>query len=111
MIRDIKNLEMAVRCKGMCESIVCYQKADSPEKYLESNERYLGEYVELLGKEVVLAILKDVIDNVVEIVEDAYTDSEGCTYNRIKYKDGYADARYLESGLYGLWDKTVGYKK
>lgn len=111
MMRDITNLRKAVDCKAMCESIVCYQKAKSPEEFLESNGRYLGDYVEVLGKETVLAIMKDVVDNVVEIVEDVHTDSEGCTYNSIKFKDGYQEARYLESALYEIWDKIVGYKK
>lgn len=111
MMRKISKLEKAVSCKSMCESIVCYQKANSPEEYLASNQRYLGDYVAELGEDVVLAILKDVVDNVAEIIEDTYTDSEGCTYNTINFKEGYIEARDLEQRMYEMWDKVVGYKK
>lgn len=110
-MRKIWLLEKAVGCKSMCESIVCYQSANSPEGYLKNNQRYLGEYVEALGEDVVLAILKDVVDNVAEIIPDTYTDSEGCTYNTISFKDGYIRARDLEKGMYDMWDKVVGDKK
>ena len=110
MMRKVEYLESAIWCKGMCESIICYDYGRTAKEYLERNQQYLGKYVEKLGEEVVLAILQDVIDNVLEIKEDVHTDSEGCTYNSITYKEGYMDERKLKDAMYDLWDKTVGYK-
>lgn len=111
-MRRTEKLERAVRCKSMCESIVCYgfKEGKTAEEYVDGEDRYLNDYIEELGKETVVAIMKDVVDNVVRIDEDVYTDSEGCTYNHIEYKDGYKEARYLEDAMYRLWDDAVGYK-
>ena len=112
MMRRAEKLERAVWCKSMCESIVCYgfREGKKPEEYVDGEDRYLKDYIADLGKETVVAIMKDVVDNVVRIDEDVYTDSEGCTYNHIVYKDGYKEARYLKDALYQIWDETVGYK-
>ena len=111
-MRRTEKLEKAVWCKSMCESIVCYGFKDgkSAKEYVNGN-RYLNEYVEELGEDVVLSIMKDVVDNVDRIDADVMTDSEGVSYNNIIFKDGYASANMLKNALYDMWDKTVGYKE
>ena len=111
MMRRTEKLERAVWCKGMCESIVCYGFKDgkSAKEYVDGN-RYLKEYIDELGEDVVLSIMKDVVDNVDRIDEDVMRDSEGVSYNNIVFKSGYASAKMLKDTLYDVWDKTVGYK-
>ncbi|MBQ1758993.1 MAG: hypothetical protein IIZ94_04840 [Prevotella sp.] len=112
MMRRTEKLERAVWCKGMCESIVCYEfkEGKTATEYVEG-DKYLDKYVEELGKETVVAIMQDVLDNLVRIDEDVMRDSEGVSYNHAIFKTGYASERMLKDALYDLWDSTVGYKK
>ena len=110
-MRQTNKLERAVWCKGMCESIVCYgfREGKSAKEYVDGN-KYLDDYVEELGLDVVVAIMQDVLDNLVRIDEDVMRDSEGVSYNNPVFKVGYMSAEMLKNALYDLWDSTVGYK-
>lgn len=111
MMRKTEKLERAVWCKSMCESIVCYGfKEGKPAKEYVDGNQYLTDYVEELGEDVVIAIMQDVLDNLVRIDEDVMRDSEGVSYNNPVYKVGYASADMLKRAMYDLWDSTVGQK-
>lgn len=111
MMRQTEKLERAIWCKGMCESIVCYGFVEGKpaDKYVDGNS-YLDKYVEELGRDTVIVIMQNVLDNVERIDVDIATDSEGVSYNHIEFKDGYVSEDALKKAMYDLWDKTVGQK-
>ncbi len=41
-------------------------------------------------------LLKELVNMVDEILYDVYTDSEGCTYNSIRWKDGGIFEKYIQ---------------
>lgn len=74
-------------CYEMAESLITYGYAslDKPEDVLNSD--YMSEYVKELGADTVVKIARAVADSIASIERDVYTDSEGCSYNSVKYKD------------------------
>ena len=74
-------------CISMINSILAYGYDDNAEYVLEREEHryhnYLKEYVEKLGREKVLSLIKGQIRDIKEIEEGVYTDCEGLTYNSI----------------------------
>ena len=112
-IRQTNKLEEAVFCKSMCESIICYgfREGKTAAEYVDENAEYLGRYIEMFNKGPVVAIMQDVLDNLIRVDENTFTDSEGVSYNSPVYKEGYSSSEVLMNALYELWDRTVGYKK
>lgn len=49
---------------------------------------YLKQYVDKLGRQRVLELIQGQMDSVEKVQTNVYTDSEGCTYNSIIYKEG-----------------------
>lgn len=76
---------------------VAYSTRDV-ERLVELNRdwnRYEYKDVEISDDEAKM-LLKSLVDMVDEILYDVYTDSEGCTYNSIKWKDGGIYETYIK---------------
>ena len=82
MYNNIEN------CRSMVVSVLAYGGFGStPERILDGYQgKYLDGYVEALGRDVVLGVLKETIDRIETIDHNVYTDGEGCSYNSIKWK-------------------------
>lgn len=79
-------------CIGMINSIIAYdwfgQTADDIMQMEENAyHNYLADYVELFGREKVVALIQGQIDDVKEIKRNVHTDNEGVTYNSIIWKE------------------------
>lgn len=85
----IKKLDTICDCIDMINSILAYSidyKKDANElldKELNSWHSYLSKYVEKLGKDIVLNLIKGQQSSIKEIKKCVYTDYEGVTYNSI----------------------------
>lgn len=79
-------------CIAMINSILAYGGFGyTAEEVMQREERgyhnYLADYVKELGRDRVIALIQGQIDDVVRIRHNVGTDSEGCTYNSIVWKD------------------------
>jgi hypothetical protein len=80
-------------CIEMINSILAYQGAGmtDAEKVMQMEEcnyyNYLAEYVEMFGRDKVVALIQGQIDSIDRVKHCVHTDSEGCTYNSIIWKD------------------------
>ncbi len=80
-------------CISMIDSILCYncrgwQDAERVLKYEETSyHNYLADYVDLFGRDKVLELIQGQIDSIDSVSVGVFTDSEGCTYNSINYKN------------------------
>ena len=100
--KDLKKLQTITRCKSMVESCVIYGNSTEPQKILSKSNRYLSKYVDSLGEETVLKMIQMAIDGIDENVKDAYTDSDGCTYNKVTWKRTYRRAEEFEKRCWEL---------
>ena len=79
-------------CYRMVNSILAYDWHDeTPEELLDwelhrSYKSYLQKYVNSLGKDTVLDVIKEQMDSIDKVEVDVGTDSEGVHYNSIKWK-------------------------
>lgn len=76
----------------MIDSILAYGGFGfTAEEVLKNEEKsyhnYLAEYVEMLGREKAIALIEGQIESIDHINSCVYTDSEGCTYNSIVWKE------------------------
>lgn len=82
-----------LRCIGMINSILAYQGAgmSDAEEVMQMQERrcknYLDDYVEILGRDKVVALIQAQINDIAYVVQNVGTDSEGLTYNAIVWKE------------------------
>ena len=80
-------------CISMINSILCYncRGCQDANRVLEYEEKayhnYLAEYVKLFGREKVIELIQGQIDSIVGVIPNVFTDSEGCSYNSIKWID------------------------
>lgn len=111
MERKIGLLYELSHCKGMIESILCYHWSEGMTAEDFIDDKYLAEYVEKLGKNVVMQALQDAIDHIDKINHDVFTDSEGCSYNNISFKDGYLSEKDMTQVLLDLWDDALNVNK
>lgn len=80
-------------CIEMINSILAYQGAGmtNAEEVMQMEERayynYLAEYVEVFGRDKVVALIQGQIDSMSHVKSAVFTDSEGLTYNAIIWKD------------------------
>lgn len=77
-----KILHRELDCRDMINSCLCYGS-----KFLES--RYSEPYIKELGKEKVVQLYneqKEDFDKAI-VFHNVYVDSEGCSYNSIKWED------------------------
>lgn len=76
-------------CIDMINSILAYQGAGmtDAEAVMQMEERhyynYIAEYVELFGRDKVVALIQGQIDSIDCVKHYVYRDNEGCTYNSI----------------------------
>lgn len=89
---ELRNAELC--CIDMINSLLCYncagyQDAEQVMKYEEeiAYRNYLSDYVELFGRDKVVALIQGQIDSIDSINHSVYTDSEGLTYNSINWKN------------------------
>ena len=75
-------------CYQMAESLLVYgfAKLDSPQDVLKS--RFMKVHSKQLGDDTVVQIAKQVADSIANITHNVYTDTDGCSYNTMKYKNG-----------------------
>ena len=80
-------------CIGMINSILAYQGRGMTdgEEVMQSEEHryhnYLADYVKLLGRDRVVELIQAQINDIKFVARNVYTDSEGCTYNSIIWRD------------------------
>ena len=80
-------------CIDMINSILCYncagyQDAEQVMRYEETSyHNYLADYVELFGRDKVVALIQEQINSIESINHCVHTDNEGCTYNSINWKN------------------------
>ena len=85
--------EKELSCISMINSILAYQGAgiaDAEEVMRMQENRYhnyLADYVELFGRDNVAALIQEQINSIDYVQRCVYTDSEGCTYNAIIWKE------------------------
>ena len=91
--KKYKLLEEELSCISMINSILAYSchgmtDAEAVMQYEErSYYNYLADYVEMFGRDKVVALIQEQIDSIDHIEHCVYTDSEGCTYNSIIWKE------------------------
>lgn len=88
-----KQTRNKIECIDMVNSTLAYYWDDimTAEELLDfelhhKRISYLKEYVEKLGEECVLQIIKEQINDVDHILRNVFTDSEGLSYNSIIWK-------------------------
>lgn len=85
--------EQELNCISMINSILAYQGAGmtDAEAVMQMQERryhnYLADYVEIFGREQVVALIQGQIDDIDHVQHNVHTDSEGCSYNSIVWKE------------------------
>ena len=79
-------------CIEMINSILAYScNGYTAEEVMQHEEKsyynYLAEYVELLGRDRVIALIQGQIDSIAGVRNCVHIDSEGLTYNSIVWKE------------------------
>ena len=100
--RTVRSLEMSpertrrgleLECISMINSLLAYdcqglKKAEIVMQYEEQGYyNYLSKFVEEFGREYVLNLIQNQIDDIEEVENNVFTDSEGCSYNEIIWKE------------------------
>lgn len=91
--REYMLRDRELSCIDMINSILCYncagyKDAEQVMRYEETSyHNYLADYVELFGRDKVVALIQDQINSIDNINHSVYTDSEGLTYNSINWKN------------------------
>lgn len=91
-------------CIEMINSILAYAyltdnagKRRTGEEFLireeKSRKNYLEDYVKILGRDVVVKLINEQLNDISHINYGVFTDSEGCTYNSIVWKDRQTNAQ------------------
>lgn len=95
-IKPPKEYELRDRelwCIDMIHSILAYNwsKGQTAEQVMQMEERgyknYLEDYVKLFGREHVVNLIEDQINDIDHIERCVFTDGEGVTYNSIIWKE------------------------
>ena len=81
-----------LRCIDMINSILAYDWfGETAEEVMQMEERrhynYLADYVTMLGRDKVVALIQGQINDIAYIARNVSTDSEGVTYNSIIWKE------------------------
>lgn len=87
---ELRNQELS--CIDMINSILAYGGFGyTAEEVMQMEERkhynYLAKYVELFGRDKVVALIQGQIDSIERIQRATFRDGEGCTYNSIIWKE------------------------
>lgn len=85
--------EEELACIDMINSLLCYgysgysDAAAVLHDELDSYHSYLASYVDTLGEKLVIELIQGQIDDIERVGYSVYTDSEGCTYNTLIWKE------------------------
>ena len=84
--------QQELSCIDMINSIVAYNWfGQTAEDIMQMEEKayhnYLVDYVEFFGRDRVVALIQEQIDDIQSIKRNVHTDSEGITYNSIIWRD------------------------
>ena len=79
-------------CISMINSILAYGcRGFTAEEVMKHEEKayynYLADYVELFGRERVVALIQGQIDSMMDVRTSVFIDSEGLAYNSIVWKE------------------------
>lgn len=90
--KEYKLREEELSCVGMINSILAYNWfGEDAEAIMQMEElshyNYLAEYVELFGRDKVVALIQNQIDDINYVKYGVYTDNEGVTYNSIVWRE------------------------
>lgn len=89
--RTRRGLEL--ECISMINSALAYdcQGLKKAEAVMQSEEQgyynYLAKFVEEFGREYVLNLIQNQIDDIEEVKNNVFTDDEGISYNEIVWKE------------------------
>lgn len=87
---ELRTMELS--CISMINSILAYScfgyTAEEVMAHEESAYRnYLADYVEVLGRDKVVALIQVQINSIDHIEQNIFVDDEGLMYNAIAWKD------------------------
>lgn len=90
--KEYELRERELSCISMINSILAYScfgyTAEKVMAHEESAYRnYLADYVEVLGRDKVVALIQGQIDSIDHIERNVFADSEGLMYNSIAWKE------------------------
>ena len=104
IVKELEQEEAELRCISMLHSILTYSNNRDIDILLQ--DRYLQKYIDELGIDKVKELATQEINefNNAEIINDVYTDTEGVTYNSVKFKD--ESENLNESAAEDYWDAT-----
>lgn len=91
--KEYQLRDRELSCISMINSILAYQGRGmtNAEDVLQMEERsyhnYLADYVELFGRDKVIALIQEQIDSIYRVDTCVYTDGEGVSYNSIIWKE------------------------
>lgn len=75
-------------CIDMINSIICYNDCNTPEDVVfRYSGHYLDQYIREFGLNNVLDMAAEQLNDVVAVTRNVFTDSEGCTYNSLVFRD------------------------
>lgn len=75
-------------CIDMINSIICYNDCNTPEDVVfRYSGHYLDKYIKLFGLSAVLDMAAEQLNDIVAVTTNVYTDSEGCSYNSLVFRD------------------------
>lgn len=89
--RTLRRLEL--ECISMINSVLAYEcqglkKAEAVMQYEEQGYyNYLARFVEKFGREYVLNLIQNQIDDIEEVKNNVFIDDEGISYNDIVWKE------------------------
>lgn len=85
---DLTDEEKAIHkktwCIDMINSVIAY---DGCKMEYILNNKYMQDYINELGVETVKELAQAQIDDVLYVKHNVYTDSEGCSYNSIVWRE------------------------
>lgn len=86
-------------CLSMVKSVIAYSNIrDYKETFnYYGAVRYLTPYVEKLGKNVVLSIVKYCLSNIERVDKNTHTDNEGVNYNSLVYTEKHTKYKLIEN--------------
>lgn len=95
---EYARLNQKLSCISMINSILAYdwyhQTAEEIMRMQETSyHNYLEDYVKDFGRTEVVKMIQEQMDSIKEIKRCVHTDSEGCSYNAIIWKDPYKDEK------------------
>lgn len=75
-------------CIDMINSIICYNECNTPEDVVfRYSGHYLDKYIKAFGLNNVLDMAAEQLNDIVAVTRNVFTDSEGCTYNSLVFRD------------------------